>query len=173
MITADDLYTLCPQAKPFIVNGILDNQDLLDAYEINTPLRLCHLMAQLAHESAHFQTTREYASGKAYEGRRDLGNTRPGDGPRYRGRGLIQITGRANAREYGDLLGQPFEDRPELMEQFPAALEVSLVYWQNRSINEPADEDNIRRVTKLINGGYNGLEDRERYLERAKGIWGA
>ena len=95
-ITASDIREMSRTAAARIVDGIVDSQQFIAQGGIDTPLRLCHFMAQLAHESAHFGVTREFASGAAYEGRTDLGNTQPGDGKRYRGRGLIQTTGRAN-----------------------------------------------------------------------------
>src|SRR5690348_12889694 len=95
-ITASDIREMSRTAAPQIVDGIVAGQDYIAKGGIDTPLRLCHFMAQLAHESAHFGVTREFASGAAYEGRQDLGNTTAGDGKRYRGRGLIQTTGRAN-----------------------------------------------------------------------------
>src|SRR5205085_179017 len=103
-------------------------------------LRLCHFMAQLAHESAHFGVTREFASGAAYEGRRDLGNTTAGDGKRYRGRGLIQTTGRANYKETRDDIRKidqntpDFEADPEELEKFPWALLSGISYWRRRNI---------------------------------------
>src|SRR5690349_23587399 len=98
-ITKENILALTKHAVPRIISGIVDNQKAIFDGGIDTPLRLCHFMAQLAHESAHFSVTREFASGAAYEGRKDLGNTLPGDGRRYRGRGLIQTTGRRNYRD--------------------------------------------------------------------------
>lgn len=170
-ITAADIRRLTPSAALSIVDGIVEHQALIPEFGITTPLRLCHFLAQLAHESAGFRTTREYASGVAYEGRKDLGNTKPGDGKRFRGRGLIQCTGRANAREAGDDLGYPYESKPQLMEQFPHALLVSLWFWKKRGLNKHADADNVVKVTKVINGGKNGLADRRKYLAKAKAIW--
>jgi putative chitinase len=160
-----------------IVYGIVDNQNFIAQGGIDTPLRLCHFMAQLAHESAHFRTTREFASGTAYEGRLDLGNTQAGDGRRYRGRGLIQTTGRANYREATNDIRKiestapDFEADPEKLEEFPWALLSAVTYWQRRHINRHADRDDIVAVTKTVNGGLNGLNDRKQYLAKARVIW--
>jgi putative chitinase len=163
-----------------IAGGIVTNQGFIEQGGIDTPLRLCHFMAQLAHESAHFTVTREFASGEAYEGRRDLGNTQPGDGRRFRGRGLIQTTGRANYREAANALRQwvgagvtvpDFEANPEELEQFPWALLAGITYWRRRNINRHADRDDVEAVTRAINGGLNGLAERKQYLAKAKAIW--
>jgi len=157
--------------------GIVNNQADIANGGIDTPLRLCHFMAQLAHESAHFQVTREFASGAAYEGRKALGNTQPGDGKRYRGRGLIQTTGRTNYQlatadiRKMDPAAPDFEANPTALEDFPWALLAGISYWRRRKINDAADRDDIVKVTKLVNGGTNGLDDRKRYLRIAKGIW--
>lgn len=176
-INEGNIRALTQHAAERIVKGIVDNQAAIAAGGIDTPLRLCHFLAQLAHESAHFQVTREFASGAAYEGRRDLGNTEPGDGKRYRGRGLIQTTGRANYRRATiairklDPSAPDFEADPVKLEEFPWALLAGITYWQGRNINVPADRDDFVRVTELINGGHNGLADRQRYLAEAKKIW--
>jgi putative chitinase len=140
----------------------------LDSYAINTYLRIAHFMGQVTHECAGFRTTEEFASGAAYEGRADLGNTRPGDGRRYKGRGLLQLTGRANYRRYGGLLDLPLEDHPELAADPVTSLRIACEYWKDRDINEQADADDLVRVTRLVNGGTNGLDDRGGYLRRAK-----
>ena len=176
-ITASEIRQISPTAAPRIVAGIVDHQQSIAQGGIDTPLRLCHFIAQLAHESAHFAVTREFASGIAYEGRKDLGNTKVGDGKRYRGRGLIQTTGRANYREATKdirklIPGAPdFEADPVDLEEFPWALLAGISYWRRRKINADADRDDVVAVTKKINGGTNGLEDRKRYLAKTKAIW--
>src|SRR3954453_6534761 len=151
-ITAAQIRQMSRTAADRIVDGIVANQQAIARGGIDTPLRLCHFMAQLALESANFRVTREFASGRAFEGRRDLGNTQPGDGPRYRGRGLIQTTGRANYREARDEIrkldpGAPdFEADPVRLEEFPWALLAGIVYWQRRNINRLADCDDVWAV---------------------------
>ena len=130
-----------PSCATEIVNGIVKYQHFIEPVA-TSDLAMCHFMAQLAHESAGFQTTREFASGKAYEGRKDLGNVQPGDGQRYRGRGLIQTTGRANYREARDDIRKivpdapDFEQQPQDLEKFPWALLSAVSYWTRRKIGE-------------------------------------
>jgi putative chitinase len=140
----------------------------LRASEIDTPLRIAHFTAQVAHESAGFRAVEEFADGRAYEGRLDLGNTQPGDGTRYKGRGLIQLTGRANYRAIGRVLGLDLEARPALAAEPVNALSIACAYWNGRGLNRSADADDLNAVTRGINGGFNGLSDRRRYLVRAK-----
>lgn len=139
-------------------------------FEINTPLRLCHFLAQLGHESGQLRYVQEIASGEAYEGRLDLGNTLPGDGVRYKGRGLIQITGVHNYALAGLSLDLPLLENPELLEVPEHAAMSAGWFWYNKNLNSLADLDNLYGITKKINGGFNGLEDRQKLLTRAKGI---
>jgi len=140
-------------------------------YNITTPLRSAHFLAQVGHESLSFVYTQELASGAAYEGRKDLGNIKKGDGMRFKGRGLMQLTGRDNYASYGkhikiDLLKLGNELLVATTPRY--ALDVSLWFWDSRKLNNHADKDNLKAITRRVNGGYNGLADRANYLERAK-----
>lgn len=137
---------------------------------IDTPLRLAHFMAQLIHESGSFRYMEEIASGAAYEGRADLGNINPGDGKRYKGRGPIQLTGRANYRTYGRLAGIDFERTPTLVSTPSIGLMVGCMFWDREKLNGLADQDDIRNITLRINGGLNGYEDRKLNLKRMKAL---
>ena len=152
-----------------VMKGLAEHlPPVLEKYNIDSLLRLAHFLAQIGHESDHFKTLREYASGAAYEGRKDLGNTRAGDGKRYRGRGAIQLTGRANYRKFGALIGVDLEGNPLLAEEPVHSAMLAGAYWNDRKLNQFADKDDIRTITKRINGGYNGLEARKAMLARAK-----
>ncbi len=140
----------------------------LDEYNINTRLRIAHFLGQTCHESAGFRTTEEFASGDAYEGRKDLGNTQPGDGRRYKGRGLLQLTGRANYRALGKVLKIDLENNPQRAAEPALSLRIACEYWKGRNINAACDRDDLITVTRQINGGTNGLEDRRLYTSRAK-----
>jgi putative chitinase len=140
----------------------------LEKYEINTPLRIEHFLAQCAHESDGFCTTEEYASGAAYEGRRDLGNTELGDGRRFKGRGMLQLTGRANYGTAGKRLGLDLVSNPDLAAEPATSVLIACDYWQQLNINPDCDRDDIIKVTHKVNGGYHGLDSRRSYLEKAK-----
>ena len=140
----------------------------MDKAGINTKLRIAHFLAQLGHESDHFRTLREYASGAEYEGRHDLGNVKAGDGKKFKGRGPIQITGRANYEKYGKKLGIDLVKKPELAETPEVGVKIAILYWSDHGLNALADKDDIRGITKRINGGYNGLNSRIAMLENAK-----
>jgi len=143
----------------------------LPAYQINTPLRIAHFLAQVGHESMSLVYTEELASGAAYENNKKLGNNQKGDGVRFKGRGLIQLTGRHNYDLFGknikvDLLKLGNE---KIVASTPKiALTVALWFWKTSHLNRFADQDNLKTITKIVNGGYNGLQDRQKYLDRAK-----
>jgi putative chitinase len=139
------------------------------AYGImDSELRLAHFMAQLVHESGSFRYMEEIASGQAYEGRVNLGNTEPGDGKRFKGRGPIQITGRANYRTFGRKIGIDIERHPEIAAIPSIGLHLALEYWKDHKLNERADADDVVGITKRINGGTNGLDDRKVHLAKIK-----
>ena len=163
------LHDGCPQGHSSIIAGFaLSLPDIVEKYAIDTPLRQAHFLAQTAWESDHFSTTVEYASGHAYEHRADLGNTRPGDGAKYKGRGLIQITGLTNYAKVGKELGRDFVANPKLLETFPFAATAAALYWRDRHINTFADRDDCGRVTRMINGGLNGFVGRLRLTQQFK-----
>lgn len=163
------LTAIAPKGAPSILQATANAlPGVLAEFDISTPIRQAHFLAQLAHESAGFKTTVEYASGEAYEGRRDLGNTQPGDGKRFKGRGLIQLTGRANYAAAGQAMGVDLVSNPPMAAQFPHALRIAGWYWHTRKLNALADADNVITITRKINGGLNGIDDRKRYLARAK-----
>jgi putative chitinase len=159
---------LLKQCLPFAAEENIDKfltplNITLEKFEINTPERIAAFLAQLAHESGSFRYVREIASGEAYEGRRDLGNTEPGDGKRFKGRGLIQITGRTNYKAVGDALNYDFISKPEDLELPGAATMSAGWFWKSRGLNELADVNDFLKITKRINGGINGLPDRQRH----------
>ena len=144
----------------------------LHRYEIDTPVRIAAFLAQVGHESARLLYAREIwgptAAQQRYEGRSDLGNIQRGDGKRYMGRGLIQITGRANYQQVSDALGVDFVSKPELLESTLYAALSAGWYWDSRRLNRWADSGDFERITRRINGGVNGLEDRYALLEAAR-----
>jgi putative chitinase len=139
--------------------------------QINTPLRMAHFFAQLGHESGDLRYNEELADGSAYEGRTDLGNTQPGDGPRFKGRGLIQLTGRANYVAFGSARSRDFvtgTNYTQIATDPNLAVDVSCWYWTTHGLNSLADADDLNTITLRVNGGYNGLADRAAHLQRAK-----
>lgn len=140
-------------------------------YQINARLRLAHYLAQWMEESGEFRYMTELASGKAYEGRRDLGNVEPGDGVRFKGRGLCQLTGRTAYRLYGEYEQVDFLAEPEMLAEQPYCIDVGGWFWTiYKHINTAADRDDLLTVTRLVNGGTNGLAARRNYLIRAKRV---
>jgi putative chitinase len=146
------------------------------SYAINTTARQAAFLAQIGHESGRLQFVREIWNPAQcpwqaeYEGRKNLGNTTPGDGERYKGRGLIQITGRANYAACSTaIFGYPTKllNYPEMLEQYPYAAQSAGWFWASRGCNELADAGDFRGITKHINGGLNGYADRLALLKSA------
>lgn len=177
MVTDDQLRQIMPNLKaerralflPFL-------QRAMTEFDITTPLRAAAFLAQLSHESGEFrwmeeiwgptQAQRRYEPPNKLAGR--LGNTQPGDGHRFKGRGPIQLTGRDNYGRYGTELGVDLVASPQLAAQPEVAFRVAGLYWRKNGLNELADKQWFKTITKRINGGFNGLEDRVRYYSRAK-----
>ncbi|KAG2393503.1 hypothetical protein C9374_007034 [Naegleria lovaniensis] len=148
--------------------------DAMAEGSIDTCCSISAFLAQLAHESGDLNWLVEFASGKAYEGRKDLGNVHPGDGVRYKGRGPIQITGRANYRSAGQALGIDLENQPELAQTPAIGFKTAVWFWNTRSLNSYADcsQANFDKITRRINGGYNGKADRDHKFAAAKSVLG-
>jgi putative chitinase len=169
MMTEQELKACLPFALTANIKKFLTPLNLaMDKYEINTPKRRAAFLAQLAHESGSLKYVREIASGEAYEGRKDLGNVQPGDGVRFKGRGLIQITGRTNYEALGVALNFDFIKEPEKLELPGAAALSAGWFWYKTKLNELADKDDFKKITKKINGGYNGLKDRADHWYRCQ-----
>lgn len=168
LITNKQLGYIYKEADPKRVDRFLQPlNDTMNEFEINTPQRMRIFLAQIGHESGQLRYVRELASGTAYEGRKDLGNTSPGDGVRYKGRGLIQITGKANYGLLSLALGLPLIEKPELLEEDVNACRSAGWFWYKKNLNSLADMGKFEEVTKRINGGLNGYADRYKLYQRA------
>jgi len=173
MITADQLADIMPNAGAARVARFLEPlQVAMGDADITTPLRAAMFLAQIAHESAEMRHTEEIASGAAYEYRKDLGNTRPGDGRLYKGRGLLQVTGRWNYAVCSRWMSGDenlFLDNPTLLatDALFAAKSAAWV-WRFKALNPASDRADVVTVSRRINGGTNGLPDRIRYYDRAR-----
>jgi putative chitinase len=171
-ITSQMLMSIAPQGNINVIDGIVPflNKYLPD-YGIDTLLRLDHFCGQSAEETAGFRTLVEYASGNEYEGREDLGNVEDGDGPRFKGRGIFQITGRSNYKSMSNILKVDLISNPELAATPEIAVRTACEYWKSHNLNAYADQDDINSITKRINGGLTGLSDREIFTDRADNIF--
>ncbi|WAT26719.1 glycoside hydrolase family 19 protein [Pseudomonas sp. GXZC] len=145
-------------------------------YGIVNRLRIAAFIAQIGHESGQLRYVREIwgptAAQAGYEGRADLGNTVKGDGSKYRGRGLIQITGRANYATCGEALGLDLISTPELLEQPQYATMSAAWFWSTRGLNTLADQGDFVKITRRINGGLNGQADRQALYDKALKVLG-
>lgn len=152
----------------------------LPIYQIDTPLRVAHFLAQAAHETDGWKTLVEYASGDAYDTRTDIGNTKEvdGDGRLYKGRGIFQCTGRSNYLRYGTRLGIDLIGNPALAADPEISIKIACLYWNDRKMSPMADRDDILATSIAINGKNrktglpNGYEDRLAMLVAAKRILG-
>lgn len=177
-ITKEQILAIMPNAKDVVDSYLSYINGYKETFKIYTPLRMAHFLAQIAHESNELRSVREigtreyfnkYDTGKL---KQMLGNVKAGDGYKYRGRGLIQITGRANYQAYmnspyccGDIM-----THPELLEKPLGAVKSAMWWWYSHDLNKLADKDSVLTITKKINGGTNGLESRKKYLARAKKV---
>jgi predicted chitinase len=143
-------------------------QSAMRKYGITTRPRARAFLATVLHESMGLRATTEQASGARYEGRRDLGNIHRGDGQRFKGRGPIQLTGRANYAAYGRRLGMNLEGHPDMVAKPDVGWQVAGMFFQK--CLPAADAGDFRRVTRLVNGGLNGWDDRLRYWNKLAGL---
>jgi putative chitinase len=197
------------QLKQMVKNPHIDHwhealDQLLDDYEINTPLRVAHFVAQCAHESGNFVFIKENLNYKAaslqkifgkyfptpelaqqyanrperianriYANRMGNGPETSGDGFRYCGRGLIQLTGKDNYTFFAGSLDIPVEEASDYLATFEGAAQSACWFWEQNNLNRFADVNDVKGLTKAINGGYIGLSDREKHTEHALHILGA
>lgn len=157
MFTADDLTRLAKAcgAKPaaVVVQGIVDNQHWLSDGGIDTSARVAEFLAQACLETDYFCVLEEYASGVAYEGRKDLGNTYTGDGKKFKGRGIFQCTGRANYSAYGKRLGIDLLGNPDLAARPDISVRIAVMYWNDKGLNAYADRGDTAAISRAINRG--------------------
>lgn len=170
--TQDKLAGIMPAAGPALIDRFFRPLTVsMQRFGIGSPLRMAHFLAQIGHESGDLRYQEELADGRAYEGRGDLGNTEPGDGPRFKGRGLIQLTGRANYQRFSQAVGRDLVsgDNATMVATDPQlAVDVAGWFWNGHGLSPLADADDIEQITRRINGGLNGLDDRETHLARGK-----
>lgn len=173
MVTLEQLRAVMPRLAEDKARALLPflNAAMREA-AINTPERAAAWLAQLAHESAEFRYFEEEATGAEYEGRVDLGNTQVGDGKLFKGRGPIQLTGRANYRAAGAALGLDLEGSPEQVATPAVGFRTAAWYWTSHGLNDLADQGAFASITEAINGGLNGEDSREAYWARAKLVLG-
>ncbi len=173
MIDREQLIAIMPWAVKRADKWVAPLNSAMAEFEINTTARAAAFLAQIAHESGELVYTKELASGAAYDTGRlaeRLGNTPEDDddGERYKGRGLIQITGTTNYRACGEAFGIDLLAQPELLEQPTLAARSAAWFWKTHGLNELADAGDFLAITKRINGGTNGLADRQHYYARAQ-----
>ena len=170
-ITVQQLLRILPNASRVAGVFVPVLNTAMSRYQIIGTKRLAAFIAQIGHESGQLKYVKEIwgptAAQAKYEGRKDLGNTVVGDGTKYRGRGLIQITGRANYMACGEGLGLDLINQPELLEKPQHACMSAAWFWAIKGLNTLADAGEITKISKRINGGSNGLQDRLALYKKA------
>ena len=170
-ITVQQLLLILPNAGQVAGVYVPVLNTAMNRYQIVGAKRVAAFIAQIGHESGQLKYVKEIwgptAAQTRYEGRADLGNTQPGDGSKYRGRGLIQITGRANYKACGEALGLDLINQPELLEKPQHACMSAAWFWATKGLSTLADEGKFETITRRINGGLNGLADRQMLYARA------
>ena len=170
-ITRQQLLQILPNAGPVAGVFVPLLNTAMVRYQIIGQKRIAAFIAQIGHESGQLKYVKEIwgptAAQAKYEGRKDLGNIVAGDGSKYRGRGLIQITGRANYMACGEGLGLDLIKQPELLEKPQHACMSAAWFWATRGLNTLADAGQFDKITRRINGGQNGAADRQALYARA------
>lgn len=170
-ITPDTLKAISPYVSSQRANTYADilNKCMRKFGLLDTAERAAMFLAQILHESGHLRYTEEIASGQKYEFRADLGNTEVGDGKKYKGRGLLQITGRANYEQMSKYMGLDLVNHPEILSTPSNAVLSACTWWSLRQakLNKHADAGNVEKVTKMINGGLNGYVERKQLYDKA------
>ena len=170
-ITVQQLLLILPNAGQVAGVFVPVLNTAMNRYQIVGSKRVAAFIAQIGHESGQLRYVKEIwgptAAQTRYEGRADLGNTQSGDGSKYRGRGLIQITGRANYKACGDALGLDLINQPELLEKPQHACMSAAWFWATKGLSTLADEGKFETISRRINGGLNGLADRQMLYARA------
>ena len=169
-MTGAQLLAIMPFAGQRAALYLAPLNNAMQEFGIDTPLRQASFLAQVGHESGQLRYVRELASGAAYEGRTDLGNVIAGDGMRFKGRGLLQVTGRANYAACGVALGINLLAAPQLLEQPGAACRSAAWFWHSRGLNRLADAGDQERLTRRINGGVHGLAERLALYQTARRV---
>ena len=172
-LTQNKMMGIMPRATSALVNRYYDLiVDVMPDYQINTALRIAHFLAQVGVECGDLRWMEELDSGEYLNGNAVLGNTEPGDGPRFKGRGLLQLTGRLNYTAYGTYCDQDFltgTNSALIATDANLAVDSACWYWTTlKNVNPLADADNVHDVTYKVNGGYNDLGERKAHLQRAK-----
>lgn len=170
-LTTAILANICNNAQRNYGELVDSIQFVIDNYDLSTVNRVAMFVAQCAHETGRFRYVKEIGNDayfQKYEFRKDLGNVQPGDGVKFKGRGFIQITGRYNYTQCANAIGIDIVAHPELAETYAVAAQVAGWYWQVKKLNMWCDANNCKKVTKLINGGYNGLPQRLALYNRMK-----